>query len=66
MDISEALEAVSVHPADEIPDWKGSPDWFAVSTDDAGGVIAYFVSEADAFAFRLAIVNRLLNPTAVI
>ena len=34
--------------------------WFYVSNND--GVIAYFASESDANRFRLAEVNRRLNP----
>jgi hypothetical protein len=66
MTLQEALDFVSVHHADEIPDWKGSPEWFGVSTDSDGGIIAYFAKETDAFAFRMAIINRLLNPDASI
>jgi hypothetical protein len=33
--------------------------WYAVSNDD--GIIAYFGNEADAFRFRLAEINRVLN-----
>jgi hypothetical protein len=62
MTLEQALEMVSVHPAEEIPDWRGNPNWYAVSTDEDGGVIAFFAREVDAFAFRLAIINRLLNP----
>ena len=35
-------------------------DWWAVCADD--GIIAYFLLESDAFAFRLSYINRLLNP----
>ena len=37
----------------------GPKGWWAVSNDE--GIVAYFGSEADAFRFRLAEINRALN-----
>ena len=34
-------------------------DWYAVCNND--GIIAYFYREEDAFRFRLAEINRILN-----
>jgi hypothetical protein len=34
-------------------------DWWAVCNDD--GIVAYFSQEQDAFRFRLAEINRILN-----
>lgn len=36
--------------------------WYGVSTDDDGGLIAYFRDETDAFRFRLDYINRKMNP----
>lgn len=75
MDLNEALEYVSVHDPFELERaWvAGStatvpkdtcphpPGWWGVSSDSAGGIIAYFATEAEACWYRLALVNRLLN-----
>ena len=39
---------------------QGPKDWFAVCNDD--GIKAYFGDEADAFRWRLDMINRELNP----
>lgn len=36
-------------------------DWFAVSSDDAGGIVAYFAEKKDAYRYRLDQINRELN-----
>lgn len=36
-------------------------DWYAVATDEHGGIIAYFQFETDAYRFRLDYINRKLN-----
>lgn len=60
-DINDALEYWTVdHPLA----WKndtGPDGWWAVSNADEG-IIAYFYREADAFRYRLAMINRDLNP----
>jgi len=66
--LGNMLEEVSVHPAGDIPAIADIPgdhtlkDWYAVSTDDAGGVIAYFRDESTALRFRLDYINDSLNP----
>jgi len=57
--IDEALERIQVEELEKPPRCIRAYR-FAV-TDDAG-IIAYFVRESDALRFRLAEVNRLLNP----
>lgn len=61
--LDEALEFVSVHPPGQW--WNENSatlgHWYAVSSDEAGGIIAYFGEESEAFRFRLAHINRLLN-----
>ena len=66
-DIQDALEAVSVHSADELiadtsPDAQSIVGWWGVSTDTSGGVIAYFATYEQALAYRLLLVNALCNP----
>ena len=39
-------------------------EWYAVATDEHGGIIAYFQFEADAYRFRLDRINQTLNPIA--
>ncbi len=62
MTIDEALDRVSVDDPDLIgPEtWQGPKDWFGVSTDD--GIVAYFGTEAEAYRYRLNLINRMLNP----
>lgn len=66
MTLDEALDYVSVHwdwqTAREAGNTTWPTGWFAVSRDDRGGIIAYFEHEDDACRFRLAEVNRLVNP----
>jgi hypothetical protein len=66
--LDEWLEAVSVHQVDSYLNETNKNglnaliDWYGVSTDDDGGIIAYFRDEKDAFRFRLDYINRKLNP----
>ncbi len=60
MDIYELLDEVSVASPDMWENDEGPTGWYAVITDD--GVVAYFAKEADAFRFRLDLINRHLNP----
>ena len=39
---------------------KGPANWFAFRNED--GIVAYFATRDDAFRYRLAEVNRALNP----
>ena len=60
--LDEWLDAVSVHDADHETFGKGLEDWFGVSVDYEGGIIAYFRDVDDAFRFRLDYINRQMNP----
>lgn len=60
--LDEMLEEVSVHDPGMWENDDGPADWFAVSTDEHGGIIAYFQFEKDAYRFRLDWINRKLNP----
>ena len=44
------------------PATKYLDGWSAVSTDDDGGIIAFFRDEADACRFRLDYINGKMNP----
>lgn len=66
--LDEALEAWTVHDPTAEPAFDSSGNinniheaWFGVSSDDAGGIYAYFANEVDAYRFRLAEVNRAVN-----
>lgn len=56
--LDELLEEISV-----LDEWenqtKGLEGWFAVATDL--GIIAYFGEPSEAYGFRLAYINRILN-----
>lgn len=41
---------------------EGPENWYAVSTNEHGGIIAYFQFYADAYRWRLDYINRKLNP----
>lgn len=62
MTLNDALEYVDVDPPGlwENPLVELIPDWWGVSTNDAG-IIAYFQNERDACAFRLMLINMILN-----
>ncbi len=60
-EFENALEAVTVEDVAMLPGPHKLDGWFAVHTDKAGGIVAYFANEDDACRFRLAEVNRLLN-----
>lgn len=67
-DIDDALEDVEVHDPAELQDgWPGPgpcphpKGYWGVSTGDAGGVIAYFQDEHEAFSYRLKIIDRWFN-----
>jgi hypothetical protein len=62
MDLDDWLEAVSVHSPGMWHNDKGPLDWYAVSVDDEGGIVAYFRDETDAYRFRLDYINRKMNP----
>lgn len=37
-------------------------DWWAVSAESHGGIVAYFQYESDAYRFRMDLINQILNP----
>lgn len=72
MSLDDALDAIEVHEIDREernlamgypPDTPSEiHGWWGVANDD--GFIAYFGREQDAFAYRLLLVNRLINSEA--
>jgi len=54
------LDRVSVHGPEMWENDTGPPGWHAVSHDDLS-IVAYFLFEADAYRYRLDLINRLLN-----
>ena len=60
--IDKLLEDITVHEPGTWENDKGPEDWYAVSTEGAGCIIASFQYPNDAYAFRLSYINRLLNP----
>ena len=66
-DLDDWLEAAQVG---DIPDTEEAQKpaveylagWWSFSTDDDGGIIAYFRDEVDALNFRLQYINRKMNP----
>ena len=59
MTLDEALRKIQVTPPGLEDDPFCPPDWYAVA--DTNGNIAYFGDEHDALAFRLMLVNMMLN-----
>lgn len=60
MTLDEALDCWTVHDPGMWDNDLGPRDWYAVSHENLG-IVAYFFREEDAFRFRLAEINRLLN-----
>lgn len=60
--LEELLEEISVHSPGAWYNAQGPQDWYAVSSDEAGGIFAYFQYENDAFLFRLDLINNIMNP----
>lgn len=58
--ILELLDEWQVHGPGMWENEEGPAGWFAVSNDE--GIVAYFGNEDDAFHWRLAMINRILNP----
>ena len=58
MDLEQVIEEISIMDANEVPlpNIKG---WFAVA--DTIGINAYFSTEQEALAYRLFLINRILN-----
>lgn len=63
--LEEALEQVSVHGPSQWENEDGPEGWYAVSTEYAGGIVAYFRDEGAAYRYRLDLVNIMLNPLSV-
>lgn len=59
MSLDELLDVWSVLEPGTWENDEGPRGWYAVANDD--GIVAYFGNEADAFRFRLAEINRVLN-----
>jgi hypothetical protein len=59
-DLDGALDDVAVHGPGDWENDYGPKDWWAVSTGD-DSIVAYFANEADAFRFRLDLINYWLN-----
>lgn len=58
--MDDMLEKWSVLPPGMWDNEDGPKAWFAVCNDD--GIKAYFGDEADAFRWRMDMINRELNP----
>lgn len=60
LSLDELLEEISVQqPGQYENDTSDILQWYAVSTDE--GIVAYFGEEAEAFGYRLNLINRILN-----
>ena len=59
--LGDLLVAWSVCPPGTWENDNGPSGWWAVVSDNAGGIVAYFADEASAMRFRLAEINRTLN-----
>ena len=57
--IDDLLQEWSVLAPGQWDNEQGPKNWYAVCNDDS--VVAYFLDEKDAFRFRLAEINRVLN-----
>ena len=62
--LDDLLQEVVVHEPGSWENDAGPREWWAVS--DEAGIRAYFGKEADAFAFRLFLVNLRLNAPGVL
>lgn len=58
LDLDNALGEISVMETNEIPN-APLKDWYAVV--DITGVNTYFSTETEALAYRLFLINRILN-----
>lgn len=57
--LDDLLDMWSVMPPEHLDQPQSVVGWYAVTNDN--GIIAYFAKEEDAFRFRLAEINRVLN-----
>lgn len=58
LSLDDLLQEVSVMEADEAPE-NDITGWYAVV--DTDGINAYFSTETEALAYRLFLINRILN-----
>jgi len=58
LDLEDALDEISIMNADEAPK-NNVTGWVAVV--DTDGINAYFSTETEALAYRLFLINRILN-----
>jgi hypothetical protein len=58
--LAQLLDAVAVYYPGEWQNEVGPKGWYAVSVLDRG-ILAYFQEESDAFRWRLAEINRIMN-----
>ena len=58
LDLDDALDEISIIEADEAP-YNRVSGWYAVA--DTDGINAYFSTETEALAYRLFLINRILN-----
>ena len=59
-DLIELLDDWSVMEPGMWENDDGPEGWYAVTNTD--GIVAYFATEADAYRWRLDMINRELNP----
>lgn len=57
LDLDDALEEISIIEADAVK--NDVTGWYAVV--DTDGINAYFSTETEALAYRLFLINRILN-----
>lgn len=60
MTLDEALDKWQVAEPGMWENDKGPVGWYAVMDDD--GIVAYFANGADAYRWRMSMVNRDINP----
>lgn len=61
MDLDTLLEDWTVHEPGDWDNTEGPPGWYAVSNPT--GIVAYFAHQGDAYYYRMAKINLLLNIT---
>lgn len=57
--LDELLDEIAVMGPGMAPVQKEMEDWSAVTTDE--GIVAWFGEEAEAFRYRLDLINQILN-----
>jgi hypothetical protein len=58
LNLDDAFEEITIMEADEAPE-NNVTGWYAVV--DTDGINAYFSTETEALAYRLFLINRILN-----